>query len=50
MNFRDSIARLEALGPYEPPTPAQVARLLDLTADQPDQAELLAAMGIGGTS
>lgn len=41
MNFRDSIARLEALGPYEPPTPAQVAKVNTLLADQPDAGLLL---------
>ena len=47
MNLTDSIRTLDQLGPARPPTPAQIARLHDLTADQPDQADLLAAMGIG---
>lgn len=41
MNFRDSIARLEALGPYEPPTPEQVTKVGTLLADQPDAGVLL---------
>lgn len=45
MNLRDSIARLEALGPYLPPTPGQIATIRALVADQHDADELLAALG-----
>lgn len=45
MILRDSIARLEALGPYLPPTPGQIATIRALVADQHDADELLAALG-----
>lgn len=47
MILRDSIARLEALGPYTPPTPEQVATICALVSDQPDAADLLDMLGIG---
>lgn len=50
MNLTDSIRTLDQLGPAKPPTPAQIARLVDLTADQPDQGALLDMLGIGGRS
>lgn len=47
MNLRDSIARLEALGPYSPPTPDEVTAVRSLLASQPD-AGLLLDMILGG--
>lgn len=46
MNLRDSITRLEALGPVTPITPAQADTIRRLVADQHDANELLNAMGI----
>lgn len=50
MNLTDSIRTLDQLGPARPHTPAQIARLIDLTADQPDAALLLDMLGIGGAA
>lgn len=46
MNRQRGATTLEALGPVVPLTAEQVAHMVDLTADQPDQSDLLAALGI----
>ena len=49
-NRQRGATTIEALGPVVPLTAEQATRMLDLTADQPDQADLLAALGIEGRS
>lgn len=46
VNRQRGATTLEALGPVVTLSPEQVARMVDLTADQADQADLLAALGI----
>lgn len=50
VNRQRGATTLESLGPVVPPTPAQIVRLVDLTADQPDQGALLDMLGIGGAA
>lgn len=49
MTLADSIARLDALGPIEPPTADQIAAVRARVAGQPDAADLL-AMILGGAA
>ena len=50
VNRQRGATTIEALGPVVPLTAEQIAHMIDLTADQPDQADLLAALGIGGAA